>query len=232
MLGLSATTYAAAPVLPQPLVEVGVRVEIQGTLRKVLYPFFGNHQWEITAEGRTYVLDLGPSKIKHHLMDGETLLVHGRLQHRIATLPTCGPLEPGKLKEQPLWIHSWAVVADSLQYVSRSRRVPPVSVELRGTLQMKAKVGCPPETLSVVVTDKQTVVVDFGKDKQLKVLAQQLDGKQVMVRGPLTGWQVVGEMGLTFSHRSPDWPVVSVGQLAEVAARATDSITMAANAAP
>jgi hypothetical protein len=213
----SALRKVGGCVMPEPQVKEYIGITLQGKIHKVDSFLLGRSMWQVTVEGRTYELDLGPNKKKHWLMNGQTVLVTGRLQHRIDSSPValCGQGWDGKRPRPPIFIHSWAVVVDTLKYVDDARRGE-IAVEIRGTLRMKGKVGYPAETLSVVTADGQTVVLDFGKSAVLKLRGELLDGAQVVLRGSLGGWHAVREMCMPNRFAAPELPVVRVSEIAEV----------------
>jgi hypothetical protein len=187
-----------------------VRVDIQGPIHQVREWHPRRTVWQITANGRTYELNLGTDKTGQ-LKDGTTVRVTGQLVHEIRP-QLLHTLEFPPRPWPPL--HVWVVMADTLEPVSDKNPPAFARATVRGTLNLKAKLGYPPQDLKIVTADGQKLVLDLGILTGLGMLkVEALDGKVIDLEGDITGFHLVTTMCVPDQD---ELPIVRVRKLSPV----------------
>jgi hypothetical protein len=235
--GAPTTTLPGGRIaLPKEDVHLTVTAEIRGTLtRRVvrqhliegespddaarMAPFAPRPRpsliWEVTANGKTYVLDLSGDRVWHglaELLEGKTVRVVGRLETWVRHQQP----RPGPKGEVPAILY--LPVRFQVVVVSEFGAVAPesVAVDIRGTLRMNDKVGLPPTTVATVRADGNTFVLDFAGAPAALEAARKLDGQPVRIKGSLAGsYQIVY---MTNDPRRPEPRELPVVRVAEVTA--------------
>jgi hypothetical protein len=216
--------------LPKDDVHQTVTVEIRGSLtrrvvprnliqgeypdRALMAPFAPRPRpklvWEVTANGQTYVLDLGGNKAWYALaekLEGKTVRVVGRLETWVRHRQP----RPGPNGEVPAILY--LPVRFEVVVVSEFAAVAPesVAVDIRGTLQMNDKLGLPPMTVATVRADGKTFVLDFTIAPLALEAARKLNGQQVRIKGTVAGTYRIVNMTNDPWQRGPrELPVVRV----------------------
>jgi hypothetical protein len=173
-------------------------IEVQGKLNKIT-PLrkYGQTTWQVTVGEQRYELILGDNKWLPRLaaeLEGKTVRVVGRYHHAVYVPPV--PVGPKGEKIAILHIpeHYESIVVEDLEKAPGAKPAMFVRIEIRGTIHLNTKLGAPPETLTVVTANGERFVLDFGKDVELRQLARQLDGQNVILKGTIDRWHWLQDM--------------------------------------
>ena len=191
------------------LLQEFVRIDIQGPIHQERHIFPGGTLWHITANGHTYALDLGKSKTGP-LKDGMTIRVTGKLTERVYS-SLLRTMEYPPREWPPLRL--WTVVADTVATIDDKNPATFARVTVRGTLNLNAVVGYPGQTLKIVTSDSQMIVLDLGIMTGLGMLkVQELDGKLIDLEGEIAGFHKVVTMCVPDRQ---ELPIVHVQKLTQ-----------------
>jgi hypothetical protein len=203
--GSAHETDGTASIMPGGCVKnsppkESVSVDIQGTIRQALGFLVDGSLWEITVNGRTYLVDLGNDKTRQ-LKDGMTVRVTGQPVSKVL-FPLVRTMEyPPRFRPE---IHRWIVVADTVEPISEKNPRTFAKVTVRGMLNLNGRLGYPSQSFKLVTANGQTVILDLGIITGVGMLkVEALNGQLVELEGDLAGFHYVTTMCVPDRHEVP-----------------------------
>jgi hypothetical protein len=188
--------------------DKGILIDIQGKLQENFVcgtPAPGGKemlhwQWQITAKGKTYELDLGDVRAWYRIAqrhNGKTVRIKGRLEFRGR------PESLLQLAKDPAPVFgAWIIVVTDMQPVVEHHVRETVEFEVHGKLQFNQKLGLPERVVNIITAGKQKFVLEMSRYQAR--LAYKWDGQNVVVKGRMTGRFIEME----WSCLPPEWETV------------------------